>query len=164
MHRFLIVSLMLYSASPLAADCLQLQRNDDLLTFFYARQDEDDRPYFYAKVAMDESVLDNDGIMALDNYLERASRSSPRQYRIPGNAKKLYIIKSFSEVKNLSLSSRVIPAIVDDNHDGTVETVDISRGAGNHPQESIPPVTRDSRTRGSVASSDREVNICEFSL
>ena len=73
MYRLLIFTFVFCSSSAFAEDCLQLQRDKDTLTFFYAKQDVHDKPYFYVKALMADDnqaeFLAFESIMSLENNL-----------------------------------------------------------------------------------------------
>jgi hypothetical protein len=128
--------------------CLDLERRQNRLTFFYNKKDPQDKPYFYVKVltADQKTSLNFDRIQSLKNHL---SHISPSQYEIPQNAKKLYIIKSSAKLTTFAYSSQVIPSKGKTKY----------RGASNHPKL-LPREKRSSEPN----YLENVLNICEFTL
>ncbi|MCK4493580.1 MAG: hypothetical protein KAU26_05960 [Methylococcales bacterium] len=137
-----------------AENCLALERNQNRLTFFYDKKNQRDRPYFYVKVQTTENKtgqsLNFEEIKSLKKHLVHISNASPRQYEIPKNAEKLYIVKSSSKLNFFAYSTQIIPST------NTIK----NRGASNHPKL----LPREKIGTGQPTLSKSSINVCEFSL
>jgi len=164
MYNKLILILFL---SPFMANadnsstCLKVNRELNKLTFFYAKQGNEDKLFFYAKVGDDKAPENNSvawqDIQGMTEHLFALSNTEPKQYLIPNNAKHLYIIKSLESLdsaKGFGISSRVVPSINSRKKPSITK-----RNAGNYIR-TLPEETK-------IQSSEKivnKMNICKFRL
>ena len=153
MFKITAILILLFSffnvASADTINCLDLERRQNRLTFFYDKKDPSDKPYFYVKVLASgiKSPSNFDSIKSLKDHLFHVSGGT--QYEIPKNAQKIYIIKSLEKLDVLAYASQVIPS--------TGKTK--KRGASNHPKL-LPSETRNT----DLARGKNVLDVCEHKL
>jgi hypothetical protein len=140
--------IFFYSMSVLAIEdadvCLGVKKlGPDKLSFytreFYTR--EEDKPYFYAKVVTEESdgkVVTLEVLKNMPGHLLYLPPANPREYQVPEKAKKLYVVKSKTSIKDFDLSAQIVPTMRKEERD----VIDLSvkkRNASNDPH----PVPRE---------------------
>jgi hypothetical protein len=120
MYKALIFILFFYSLLANADaknDCLTVSHQANKLSFFYAKQEEQDKPYFYAKVLKDNVTnkeITWQTLQEINELLIPLSNTEPKQYQIPDNAKAIYIVKSEGSLqasKGFGVPARIVPAV-----------------------------------------------------
>lgn len=189
MYKTFFLMTLFYSVTALASDdvetCLSVQRDGDVLTFFYSKQDEDDRPYFYVKALTSETTDGEDislnDVEDISSHLFRVSKTRDKfkRYQTPDNTQKLYIVKSLSPLSHFS-SARIVPTIATSNNKAVNIFVKAKRNASNSVR-SLPKekkkrnadvenasnditVLRPKKKKSKSLFEDETVKICEFSL
>lgn len=158
--------IFFYSVAAVADEspdvCLGIKKLEpNKLTFFYTRQDESDKPYFYVKPVIEESEgaeATLQDIQKMVGYLLYIPKTDPHQYQVPEQVKKIYVVRSKNKLTDFSASSQVVPTV--QGGENVVRfAVKKKRNANNNPHP-LPPKTK---TRG-ISTGDNGVKICEFDL
>ena len=120
MYRATLLTLLLYASASQAdnmikTECLTIKRDGDRVSFSYAKRNEQDKPYFYAKVMMsggDERLTLRE-IQRFGVDLVYLPETEPKLYQMPEGAKGLYLVKSKNRVAEFSQFARVVPVVTD---------------------------------------------------
>ncbi len=169
MYKKLILILFFHSLAANAdknSDCLTVNQEQNKLTFFYAKQGKEDKPFFYAKVLTDKFSANKSmtwqDVQGMPEHLFRLSNTEPKQYQIPDNAKTLYIIKSIESlaaIKGFETNTRIVPTIQNSKKTRGIFEDATKRNTGNFIR-ALPKETQKLNSR-EIANA---VEICEFRL
>ena len=121
MFRAFLLTLLLYASASQAdntikTECLTIKQDGDRVSFSYAKRNEQDKPYFYAKVTMSGGGerLTLGEIQQFGVDLVYLPKTEPKLYQVPEGARGLYVVKSENRVDEFEQpSSRVVPVIDD---------------------------------------------------
>ncbi len=169
MSKKLILILFFYSLTANAdknSTCLTVNQEQNKLTFLYAKQGTEDKPFFYAKVLTDKLPANKSitwqEVQRLPEHLFRLSNTEPKQYQIPDNAKTLYVVKSLESletIKGFETSTRIVPTIQNRKKTRGVFEDATKRNTGNFIR-ALPQETQ-KQSSEEIANT---VKICEFGL
>lgn len=136
---------MIFLNPVFAGNCIQYSKSGNELTFYYVKNAEDDKPFFYAKLLMedetDNSTMSISWIRSLKNHLYYLPSSHPKKYRLPDGVKKLYVVKSYTSRNDFNNQSRIVPSVqmkTKKNH--SIRNI---RGGNNHPKRLPKETFRD---------------------
>ena len=121
MFRATLLTLLFYASASQAdnmikTECLTVKQDGDRVSFSYAKRNEQDKPYFYAKVMMSGGgeTLTLREVQRFGVDLVYFPQTEPKLYQVPEGAKVLYLVKSENRVAEFEQpSSRVVPVIDD---------------------------------------------------